>query len=45
MGMEPRRGTDDPEDEPHGFLGKDERVGEKGSLLPGIKTEVKKLRS
>ena len=37
VGMEPRRGTDGPEDEPQGVLGEDERVGEKGSRLPGMR--------
>ena len=37
VGMEPRRGTDDAEDEPQGVLGEDERVGEKRSRLPGVR--------
>ncbi len=36
VGMEPRRGTDDAEDEPQGVLGEDERVGEERGGVPGV---------
>ena len=33
----PGEGRTMPEDEPQGVLGEDERVGEKGSRLPGMR--------